>query len=278
MNEFKTPGQNKPRPTALVLAASRRGAEDPVAKLQNKSHKCFVEIDGEVMLERVIAVLLDAGIFHQILVSIESADWLGSSSRLQQWLDEGAIQFSVSAGTLTDSVFNAVNQADTPFPLMITTGDNALHTAELIKGFWETVQSSDAEILIGVTEEKLVKSVYPDSPLAFHRFREGAYSNCNLYFIRSSAGLSLAEVFRGGGQFGKKHMRVIKALGLWTFIVYRFRLKTMKDFLAHIGRRFGTTAEPGLIAYAFAPIDVDNRASFLLTEEILKKRRTAKRK
>ena len=32
--------------TALILAASRKGKEDEVAKLQGVSHKCLVEVDG----------------------------------------------------------------------------------------------------------------------------------------------------------------------------------------------------------------------------------------
>jgi choline kinase len=43
--------------TALVLAASRQGFDDPVAKLQNKSHKCLVNIDGIAMIERVVQTL-----------------------------------------------------------------------------------------------------------------------------------------------------------------------------------------------------------------------------
>ena len=39
--------------TALVMAASRQGVDDPVAMLQDKSHKCLVEIDGIAMIDDV---------------------------------------------------------------------------------------------------------------------------------------------------------------------------------------------------------------------------------
>ena len=47
--------------TALVLAASRQGIDDPVARLQNKSHKCLVAVDGIAMIERVIQTLQRTG-------------------------------------------------------------------------------------------------------------------------------------------------------------------------------------------------------------------------
>ena len=40
-----------PALNALVLAASRQGVDDPVARLQNKTHKCLVKTDGIAMIE-----------------------------------------------------------------------------------------------------------------------------------------------------------------------------------------------------------------------------------
>ena len=47
--------------TTLVMAGSRKGPDNPVAQLQNKSHKCMVDIDGVVMLERVVEELIASG-------------------------------------------------------------------------------------------------------------------------------------------------------------------------------------------------------------------------
>ncbi|GGO16533.1 hypothetical protein GCM10007972_25710 [Iodidimonas muriae] len=261
--------------TALVLAASRRGPDDPVARLQQKSHKCFVDIAGQVMLERVIDTLLESQQFRTVLVSIEQEELLHSTARLKAWMDEGRIAFVQSEGTLADSVMAAAKAMDAPFPMVITTGDNSLHTPQLLRDFCESCRNSTSSIGVGITPEKMVKDDYPDAPLAYHRFSEGAYSNCNLYMLRDKQALASAEAFRGGGQFGKKHARLIKAFGFASFLYYKMRLKTAADFLMHVGRRFGTTAEPIIVPYAFAPIDVDNAASFKLSEDILLKRQKA---
>ena len=57
--------------TVLVLAASRAGPEDAVAALQGVSHKCLVEIDGEVMLQRVVREIAGSPSAGEIWVSID---------------------------------------------------------------------------------------------------------------------------------------------------------------------------------------------------------------
>ena len=48
-----------------MLAASRKGINDEVAKLQNKSHKCIVELNGIPMIERVINTLIKSNEFNE---------------------------------------------------------------------------------------------------------------------------------------------------------------------------------------------------------------------
>src|SRR5690606_6628189 len=111
-----------PQLVALVMAASRRGVDDPVARLQAKSHKCLVEIDGQVMLERVLEALVESGCFRQIHVSVDSAEILQATSRMRGWVADGSVVFAQSRGNLADSVLSAVEAIDDPLPLVITTG------------------------------------------------------------------------------------------------------------------------------------------------------------
>lgn len=261
------------RPNCLVLAAGRRGAEDSVAKLQGKSHKCLVELDGMPMIERVVQTLLDAERFNRILISIESAEVLREVPKAAEWLDRGVIEVVPSRDTLADSVLSVTDTVDDPLPLVITTGDNALHTPALVAEFVDGFMGGGADVALGFTHEDDVVAEVPDSGLAFHRMRDGGWSSCNLYGIRSRAGLEAAEVFRSGGQFGKRHWRILKAFGIVPFLVYKSRLATGAQLTARIGRNLGIRMELVMLPYAAGPIDVDNPASFHLTERLLRERR-----
>jgi len=257
--------------TALVLAANRKGSDDPVARLQNRSHKCLVEVDGVAMIERVIQSLVDSGRFRRIVISIENEQVLQMLPATQRWLDEAVIEFLPSAENLADSLVELKDHCDVP--LVITTADSALHTPELIQDFMSAFARSEADVTVAVTDEKTVREEYPDEELGFFRFRDGGYSFCNIYGVRSRKGLDAARIFRSGGQFRKRPWRILKEFGVLPLILYKYRLASLDAIFQRLGRKLGLRIEPVLLPYGYAPIDVDNPRTLALSERTLKGRR-----
>ena len=58
------------RYTALVLAASR-GNLDPLAQAGGVSHKCFIDIAGRPMLQRVVEGVMTSPRVKRVIVAIE---------------------------------------------------------------------------------------------------------------------------------------------------------------------------------------------------------------
>lgn len=259
--------------TALVLAASRQGVEDPVAKLQNMTHKCLVVLDGTVMLERVIQALLDSQCFTRILVSIENEMVIAGVPAIQNWLKEGKIALVPSAVNLADSVMQLSQTDDQLLPVVITTGDNALHTPALVRDFVKAFLASDADVSVAATPEEVVLKDYANEGFKFFRFRDGGYSFCNLFGIRTPAGVEAVNVFRTGGQFRKKPWRILKVFGLLPLIQFKFRLSGLNGIFSMVGKKLGIRLAPVLLRYPFGPIDVDNANSFRISEKTLKRRR-----
>lgn len=259
--------------TALIMAGSRKGIDDPVARLQNKSHKCLVTIDGVVMLERVIDALIDSGCFNRIYVSIEEEAVLRTVPRISTWLDEGRVGFAPSKGRLADSVIAAAENLDNPFPLVITTGDNALHTPEFVREFVDAFTAGDDDLAVAFTRAEDVRREYPEVALAYHELKDGGVSACNLYGLRSEKALTAVRVFEGGGQFGKKHMRILKAFGVMPFLLYKLKAVTSEALMRRIGRSLGVSIDTVFLPEAFGPIDVDNPQFFEISEKALAKRR-----
>jgi GTP:adenosylcobinamide-phosphate guanylyltransferase len=260
----------RPGLTALVLAASRKGVEDPVARHAGTSHKCLVEVDGKSMIERVIQVLIDTNLCRNILVSIESEDILRKVEQVSAWLDEGVIGIAPSASNLADSVLSLRERDETPIPLLITTADNALHTGEIVTHFIDRSLAEGGDISVGVTSEATVRERFPDDKIGFFRFRDGGFSFCNLFMLRTDEALRMAEVFRSGGQFRKRPWRILGAFGVMNLLLYRFRLTTMSACIARIGRNFGLSATAIEVPWAHAPIDVDNPDSLAFSERLLR--------
>jgi GTP:adenosylcobinamide-phosphate guanylyltransferase len=257
------------------MAASRRGADDPVARLQGRSDKSLVEVDGQTMVGRVVDVLYRTQGIERVFVSVENAAVLREDPALAAQLDSGKIVAVESRATLADSVFAAIpviaaHLGRAPYPLLITTADNVLHTPEIVDAFCKAATGGD--IAIGITPAATVLAKYPTGQRAFHHFRDADWSGCNIYMLRTPEAARAARAFAGGGQFGKKPWRLIKAFGLWTFLLHYFRLLTMEQAMARIGRAFNLDVRAARLPFAEAPIDVDNAADHTLATEILQRR------
>ena len=266
---------NNIKATALILAASRRGPDDSVAKLQNISHKCLVVIDEMVMLERVVREIKAVKNIQDIYVSIEDKALLESVPALKEMLDDGTIHYTPSSDNLFLSIQSAVKAINSPWPLIITTGDNALHTTEMIDYFTNKIFKIEPDVAAAMTPASVILKAYPDGKRAFHELKDGGWSSCNLYALTSDKALTAAKVFEGGGQFGKQPKRILKAFGFIFMLLYKYRLATSNQLTNILSKRWGLDVKLVSMPYADAPIDVDNPGDFERTEAILKKRRGA---
>jgi GTP:adenosylcobinamide-phosphate guanylyltransferase len=258
--------------TALVLAASRRGAQDPVAQIQNLSHKCLVKLNGVPMVERVINALRGGKQIERIFVSIENPDILRTVPTLAAMLDKGEIVAVKSEGNLAQSIYAAAAEIPDPYPLVISTADNALHTPEMMDYFCDEVATADADVLVAMTRAQLILDKYPGGQRAFHRLKDEAYSSCNLYCLKTERGVKAAEAFATGGQFGKRPKRIIGAFGIWAFILYKLRLVTLDGVMRQISRAMGVIVKASRMPWAEGPIDVDNAKDYALVTSILEAR------
>ncbi len=259
--------------TAMVMAASRKGVDDMVAKLQNQSHKCLVTIDGVAMIERVIQTLLDSACFDRILVSIEDEKVLRGLDATRCWLEDGVIEVVESSGNLADSVVSVSKLVDDPFPLLITTADNTLHTPELVRDFVVSFTKGESEVAVGVTKKSIVMAEYPDGKFGFFQFRDGGYSFCNIFGVRTSNGLEGAKIFRTGGQFRKHPWRILRVFGLLPLLLYKWHLVDLDSFVKRISKKLGFKLDTILVPYAYGPIDVDNPTTYKFAEHTLSLRR-----
>jgi len=258
--------------TAIVLAASRRGPGDAVAQLQGKSHKCLVKLNGTAMIERVVQTVVDTPEISRIFISIEDPDVLREVPKMAAWLDAGTVVPIRSQGNLAESLFAAVDEIPEPYPLIITAGDNALHTPEMLSHFCEEVGQGDADAYIAMTRAQLILDKYPEGARAFHQLKDDAYSSCNLYATTSLAGVNGAKPFATGGQFGKKPMRIAKGFGVLSLILYKLKLLSLQGVTDRISKAIGAKASSVLMPWAEGPIDVDNPKDFALVTKILKQK------
>ncbi|MEM7690666.1 MAG: NTP transferase domain-containing protein [Pseudomonadota bacterium] len=256
--------------TALIMAGKRSGALDPLAERAGVAQKCVVPVNGVPMVARVAQAVAGTPEVGEIRVVAHETKEVAAHPIIAQLIAQGRLTFADGQFNIVDSVFSGAHGAQ--FPLLITTADNCLVTPEGYSEFIAKCRATDAGGAAGLARKEDVLKADPVGQKRFYEFKDGQFSNCNMYWIGSQEALSAAEIMRGGGQFVKFPARIIKAFGFMNLIRFRLGIGSKEALFKQISKRFGFNMVPVELSDGHYAIDVDNERTFNVTEKILKQR------
>ena len=259
--------------TALIMAGKRSGVLDPLAARAGVAQKCVVPVGGKPMIEHVVAALAACDRVGEIRVVAHETDEIAAIPLVAQLAREGRLQFRPGAFNLVDSVFSGAD--DAAFPLLITTADNCLVTAEGYAEFVDKALEAEAGAAAALARKEDVMAADPEGQKKYYTFSDGEYSNCNTYWIGSAEALSAAEIMRSGGQFVKYPKRIAKAFGVINLVRFYLGWGTKEKLFVQVSRRFGFKLVPIVLSNGEYAVDVDNERTFNVTERLLAKREAA---
>jgi GTP:adenosylcobinamide-phosphate guanylyltransferase len=242
--------------TAIVLAGERPGG-DPFAATMGVPAKALIPVGGVAMGERVTRVLAAHPAIARVRV-------FGTPA-----LSELAgIAVEPSGTSIAATLRSLVAALDAP--LLVTTADHALLTPQMLDSFIAGARGSD--LAAGLVEQRVFMPAYPGNRRTWLKFRGGAYSGANLFWIGSRAALPLIERWAAVEQQRKRGRALIGAFGSLLLAGVALRLLTLDGALARLGRRYGVTLRAVRLPQPEACIDVDKPADLTLAEAILARR------
>jgi CTP:molybdopterin cytidylyltransferase MocA len=256
-------------PRILVLAGRRTASPDPLATKAGVSHKALVPVAGEAMIGRVLRTAASAFPDSPLFVSVEDFALIAAEPTVARLHREGRLTPVGAEDHIVDSVVEA--SRTTGFPLVLTTADNVLMSVEGFRSIAESGAAGGADGIVMMAEKEDILAAHPDGQRRFYRFRGGAYSNCNLFWIGSAHAFDAIETFRYGGQFAKRKIDAIRALGPTALLLYASGLVTLEGLFRHFSRRFGVRLRPLVAKDGRLAIDVDNERTHRVAEEILER-------
>lgn len=256
--------------TALILAGKRSGALDPLAARAGVAQKCVVPVLGTPMVERVVKQVAACDRIGAIRIVAHEPDEIAALPTVAALVDEGRLRFAEGRFNLVDSVYQGAEEAD--FPLIVTTADNCLVTADGYAEFIDKALAEGADAGAALARKEDVIAADPQGQAKFYQFNDGGYSNCNTYWVKSQSALRAVEVMRHGGQFVKFPSRIAKAFGIVNLIRFYLGWGTKEKLFAQVSRRFGFKLSPIVMSKGEYAIDVDNERSFEVTEKLLARR------
>jgi CTP:molybdopterin cytidylyltransferase MocA len=255
--------------TAIVLAAQRDGRVDPLAAEAGVANKSLAPIQGAPLVRHVVDALLATPSLTRIRIVVEPQ----AEAAIAEAMPRGApVDFVTAADNLADSVHAAA--VGVGGPMLITTSDNVLLTPGAVRAVLAPL-AAGADVTLAVATRAAVRAAHPEGQRRFYRFADDAYSNCNLYALAGPGALPAAESFRSGGQFAKKPLRMIAALGPVNLALMLLGRLTLRGALRRVSRGFGLRVEPVVLADGSHAIDVDNARTYACADALLARRRQA---
>jgi len=257
--------------TALVLAGSR-GAADPVAAACNVPHKALAPVLGVPMLLRVVQALQASSRIRRVVLQSNEPGLFDAIPELKQAIHDGRIQVLPAGASPAQSVAQAMASLKQELPVLVTTADHALLTAEMVDHFCDQAAASQAQIAVGLAPASAVLAKYPDALRTFYRLGAERYSGCNLFALLQPEARKAIEFWVRLEQHRKKPWRLIAAIGLRPLLVYLLARPDLDRAMAELSLVIGVTGKAVVMPFAEAPIDVDKPEDLKLAEEILRAR------
>lgn len=248
--------------SALVLAGSR-GGTDPVADYAGVAHKALIELSGQTLLARVVGALAAAGASRIAVSTSDPAVAIAAHA-----LHRSPAEVSVLDATGSPSLSVAQGARALGTPLLVTTADHALLEPQWVQRFLADVPK-DADIAALLAPESEVRAAAPETQRSYLAFRDGRYSGCNLFYLRTDSALAVIDLWRQVEAHRKKPWKIAALLGPSMLLGYLTGALTLDGAVAHIGRKTGVKAAAVRTPFGRAAIDVDKPADLDLVRKLV---------
>lgn len=253
--------------TAILLAGQRPGV-DPLARAFGETWKAKVQIAGEAMLSRVAKTLLASPSIGRVVMMAQDPAALFTDDCA--WLaDEPRIATAISHSGIATSVAGVAGTGVAPWPVVVTTADHPLLTTAMIEAM---TAGRDADVRVGVVGRRVLLAAYPGNKRTWLRFADDFYTGANLFALTGPPAARALKAWSEVEQDRKKALKLIWHFGPLLAIRAMTRTITLAGAMRSAGRRLGLSAEPVILPWGEAGIDVDKPADHALAEHILERR------
>lgn len=157
------------QPTILVLAGKRDGTLDPMAAEAGVSHKCRVPICGKALVQWVLEAAIPAFPDTKVLISIHDPAVIADLPGVVALEAAGRLMICQAQSGIVESVeFAAAQAGESCWPLVITTADNVLVTAELMQDLHTKAMAGEGDAVVVLATREDIQAAHPEGQRRFY--------------------------------------------------------------------------------------------------------------
>jgi len=252
---------------AVVLAGERPGGS-AISQELDLSANVLVNVAGKSALARVIETLETSEMVEGGLLCGPVEEIYRGNEEFRQIISASSFQWTAPESGPSASALAALEQLDR-FPVLLTTGDHALLSPDVVDFFCREAMKIDVDVVCGLAPYAIVHAAYPESKRTVLRFSDGQYCGTNLFAILNRAGKAGPAFWQELEDQRKRPWRMVRRLGLGILLRYLFGRLSLDRALVSLSRAVGCRIGYVRIEVALAAVDVDSVADRDLAEKIL---------
>ena len=273
-----------PQFRAVILAGERPDGS-PLSQAFNVSASVMVPVAGKPSLQRVMEAIGDSRQVHGGIICGPTSAAVSEDEELESLLQHPDFKWLEQASGPAASAVAALEKLG-HFPALLTAGDHALLTGEIVDDFCSQALSisinqeadiqvstrkavSNFDLVIGFVPHELVVAAWPESKRTITRFSDGHYCGSNLFAVLNPAGKRALNFWRQAEADRKHPWRIARRFGYRALFRYLFRRLSIEDALKELSQTTGCRIGYVEVGFARAAVDVDSLEDQKLAEKIL---------
>ncbi len=249
--------------TALVLAGAR-SPDDPLAREAGVAFKALAPVAGRPMLARVLDVLAASPAIGRIAVCAPPDTGIAAICTAA---NARVVPAAASPARSVAAALDALGEG--AYPVLVATADHPLLTPDMVGFFLREAAASGGDVVVALAARGMIVRHHPDAVRTFLRFRDEAYSGCNLFALTGPRAAAAVRFWQRAEAERKRPWRLVRAFGLQPLALFALGRLTLDRAMAFASRRIGVTVRAVRMPFAEAAIDVDKPADRVLAERIL---------
>ncbi len=250
----------------MVLAGQRPGRPHPVAVAAGVPFAVLAKVAGTPMICHVVDALQRSGCVESGVV-VANAELPSASSMLAERVAAAGFGWLPASSGPSASAAAGVAQL-AHFPVLITTGDHPLLDATTVQQFCAQVQSSADDFLIAVVKHADVQARLPTTRRTRLAFADGGICSCNLFAVRTPAGVAALRLWQAVEADRKRPWRVIRMLGVLSLLRYLTGRLRFASALARLSALAACRIGAVRLANPIMAVDVDTPGDWALVQRL----------
>jgi molybdopterin-guanine dinucleotide biosynthesis protein A len=252
---------------AVVLAGERPGGS-PLSRTLGLKASVLVDVAGKSALQRVMEALSGSKEVSGGLLCGPASEVYEQTPDFRRILDESPFHWLEPEAGPSASAIKAIKAID-HFPVLLTTGDHALLTPELVDSFCQQARAAGGDVVAGLAPYSIVHAAYPESKRTVQRYSDGGFCGTNLFVVQNPAGLAALEFWKSVEAERKRPWKIAQKLGFMFLLRAALRKVSLQQTFEQLSKRSGCRVAYVLVNSARAAVDVDSVADRDLAQSIL---------